>query len=153
MPTVATAAGWPTNISVGRNPISVAISPNGTLAYVTNAYDRTVSVIDTTSKTVTGTINVGTQPQGIAFTPDSRTAYITNAGDHNTDQGSVSVINTATKEVTGTVSVTPLRSPQAVAVTPDGKRAYVIGYGYLSVIDTATNIASPIYIGNNGPQT
>lgn len=84
-PAATTADPWPTYVSVGVNPIPVEISPSGALAHVTNAYNRTVSLIDTASKTVTATANVGVQPQGIAFTPDSGTAHITNAGDCDTD--------------------------------------------------------------------
>ncbi|NUT98283.1 MAG: YncE family protein, partial [Saccharothrix sp.] len=151
-PVVATAAEWPvTYIRVGVNPLAVEISPNGALAYVANAYDRTVTAIDTASKSVAGTIPVGVQPQDIAFTPDSRKAYVTNAGDYNTDRGSVSVIDTASKQVVGTISVEPVNAPQAVAVTPDGTKAYVVGYGYtMAVIDTATNAVTPVSIGRSG---
>ncbi|MEJ2858627.1 MULTISPECIES: hypothetical protein [unclassified Saccharothrix] len=151
-PGAATAATWPVPyVRVGENPISVEISPNGALAYVTNAEDRTVSAIDTASKTVTATIPVGIQPEDVAFTPDSRRAYITNAGDSNTDKGSVSVIDTAAKQVVSTVSVAAVIAPRAVAVTPDGTKAYVVGSGYeMSVIDTATNTATPVHIGRSG---
>ena len=43
-------------IPVGDGPYGVAVSPDGTLAYVTNYYDNTVSVISTASNTVTATI-------------------------------------------------------------------------------------------------
>jgi DNA-binding beta-propeller fold protein YncE len=36
-------------VGVGVFPVGVAISPDGTRAYVTNAGDFTVSVIDTTT--------------------------------------------------------------------------------------------------------
>ena len=148
VPAVATAAYVPPYVSVGTDPISVQISPNGTFAYVTNGADNTVSVIDTASRTVTGTINVGTHPHGVVFSPDSRTAYIANHGDLHKDEGSVSVIDTATRAVRN-VSVAPLAAPSAVAVAPDGKKAYVVGFNYLSVIDTATNVAQAVDIGRS----
>ena len=43
-----------TTIPVGDFPVSVAVSPDGTLAYVANAGDNTVSVINTTTNTVLG---------------------------------------------------------------------------------------------------
>ncbi len=63
---------------VGVNPLGVTISPNGTLAYVSNHGSNTVSVINTATNTVTATIPVGLQPQGIAFTPNGAFAYIAN---------------------------------------------------------------------------
>ncbi|MCX2947924.1 hypothetical protein [Lentzea sp. NEAU-D7] len=145
----AAAADLPTSIGVGDNPIAVEISPDGTRAYVTNAADRTVSVISTATRTVTATVTVGTQPEGIAFSPDSRTAYVANAGDHNTDWGSVSVIDTTTSTVARTVSVHPLKSPRAVVVAPDGGKAYAVGSDHLAVIDTATGVAHPVHVGGN----
>ena len=42
----------PLSIPVGSFPFALAITPDGTRAYVTNVGDATVSVIDTTSNTV-----------------------------------------------------------------------------------------------------
>jgi YVTN family beta-propeller protein len=46
-------------INVGSEPFGVAINPAGTLAYVANSGDNTVSVIDLSDNAVTGTIEVG----------------------------------------------------------------------------------------------
>jgi YVTN family beta-propeller protein len=147
MPAVAVAASRPAYLSVGRYPVAVEVSPNGAFAYATSAEDRTVTVIDTASRTISGVINAGARAGRIAFTPDSRTAYVTDHGDLNTDKGLVLAIDTATRAVTARISVLPLISPNAVAVTPDGKKAYVAGANYLSVIDTATNVSRAVYIG------
>ena len=118
----------------------------GPFAYVANAGDDTVSVINTATNTVIGLIPVGNFPQGIAITPDGSRAYVTNAGDDT-----VSVINTSANTVIGTpISVGD--SPQAIAITPDGSRAYLtnIGVNTVSVINTATNtvIGTPISVGD-----
>jgi YVTN family beta-propeller protein len=52
-------------IPVGQIPQGVAITPDGTRAYVTNGVDNTVSVIDTASNTVVATIPVGNFPFGL----------------------------------------------------------------------------------------
>ncbi|WP_150655397.1 hypothetical protein [Pseudomonas fluorescens] len=39
-----------TNIPVGNGPAGIAVSPDGTRAYVSNQGSNTVSVIDTTKK-------------------------------------------------------------------------------------------------------
>jgi YVTN family beta-propeller protein len=46
-------------IPVGRNPRTVALSPNGGTLYVTNRLDDTVSMVDTARGVVTGTISLG----------------------------------------------------------------------------------------------
>jgi YVTN family beta-propeller protein len=104
-------------------------------AYITNAGDNTVSVVDTATNTVTATIPVGSFPLGVTVTPDGSTVYVANELDN------VSVIDTATNTVTTTIPAgfTPFR----VAVTPDGSTVYVTDAGAgadtVSVIDTATN--------------
>jgi YVTN family beta-propeller protein len=64
-------------------------------AYITNnTSPGTVSVIDTTTNAVTGTIAVGSFPFGVAVSPDGRKVYVANAGDNT-----VSVIDTGTNAV------------------------------------------------------
>ena len=75
-------------ITVGTSPDGVAVSPDGTTAYVTNIGSNNVSVINTTTNTVTSTITgLGNGPYGVAFSPDGTKAYVTNFVD-----GTVSVI-------------------------------------------------------------
>ncbi|HSA39111.1 MAG TPA: hypothetical protein P5061_00545, partial [Mycobacterium sp.] len=45
------------------------IDPTGALAWVTNRYDDSVSVIDVASRGVSATIPVGTGPNGISYSP------------------------------------------------------------------------------------
>jgi YVTN family beta-propeller protein len=54
-------------VSVARQPIGVAITPNGAFAYVANLDGNTVSVISTATNTVVATVPVGISPQFIAF--------------------------------------------------------------------------------------
>jgi YVTN family beta-propeller protein len=64
-------------VGVGRAPVSVAITPDGTRAYVTN-FDNTVSVIATSGNTVVATVGVGGGPAGVAIAPDGTRAYVVN---------------------------------------------------------------------------
>jgi YVTN family beta-propeller protein len=66
-------------VGVGNNPSSVAITPDGTFAYVADAnlspsdfvrFNGDVSVIDTTTKAVTAVIPLDSNPNGIAISPD-----------------------------------------------------------------------------------
>jgi YVTN family beta-propeller protein len=67
----------------------VAFSPNGKKAYVTNAGDNTVSVINVKTGEETDTINVGDNPYSVAFSPNGKKAYVANYLDDT-----VSVITT-----------------------------------------------------------
>ncbi|MGM2818249.1 YncE family protein [Bacillus cereus group sp. Bce001] len=79
-------------IPVGDNPLGIAITPDGSRAYVTNLADNNVSVINTATNTeILPRIPVGDRPIRIAITPDGSRAYVTNLVDNN-----VSVINTIT---------------------------------------------------------
>ena len=49
-------------VPVGRNPTSVAVTPDGTAVHVTNAGSNTVSVISVATNTVVATIPVGANP-------------------------------------------------------------------------------------------
>ena len=57
------------NVVVAGEPVDVAITPDGTRAYVANKGTNTVSVIDTVTNSQIGTIVVRTEPNGIAVTP------------------------------------------------------------------------------------
>lgn len=64
-------------ISVGKDPIALAFSPNGKL-WVTNKSSHSVSIIDTTQKKVIKTITLpyASQPYGIVFSKKSNIAYV-----------------------------------------------------------------------------
>jgi YVTN family beta-propeller protein len=121
-------------IGLGTPGGGVAITPDGTTAYVTNPLTNQVTPIDATTGAPGTPIAVGTRPDSIAITPDGTTAYVT-----NTQSNSVTPIHTATN-VPGT-PITVGGFPFAVAVTPDGKTAYVTNFDDNTVtpISTATN--------------
>jgi YVTN family beta-propeller protein len=102
-------------------------------AYVANACNNTVAVVDTGTNTVITTIPVGAEPFIPAVTPDGTRVYVTS----RTGQ-SVSVIDTATNTVIKTIPFVGF-APTGVAITPDGTRAYVTTTTTIFVIDTSTN--------------
>src|SRR5450631_821295 len=70
-------------VSVGDEPSDLALTPDGSRAYVVNTGGMsfngdTVSVIDTATNTVAATVAVGNAPFGVAVTPDGSRAYVTN---------------------------------------------------------------------------
>lgn len=137
-------------IAVGALPDSVVLSPDGARAYVTNAGENTVSVIDTGTNTpVDAPISIVALPQAAVISPDGSLLYVA-AVDTTTSAGSVTVIDTATNTTVGApISVGALA--QAIAVSPDGGHLYIANAGdnTVSVIDTATNtvVGAPIAVG------
>ena len=117
-------------VQVGDLPSGVAVSPDSTRVYVTNAAPNgTVSVIDAATNAVTATIPVGNSPIGVGVSPDGARVYVTNRGFPG--PGSLQVINAATNNVTATIPVG--EDAWALAVSPDGKRVYVANLGDDSV--------------------
>ncbi|MFN8060553.1 MAG: hypothetical protein U0Q12_15465 [Vicinamibacterales bacterium] len=105
-------------IDVGHDPASVAINPNPAVlkAYVANAADGTVSVVDLLTLTVTKTIAVGVEPSAIAMSPNGTRAYVANSASNT-----VSVLNAATDVLLTTIDVSSVgTAPRAIAVTNDG---------------------------------
>jgi hypothetical protein len=123
-------------IPVGANPSGIAISPDGSFAYVVSAGARAIYRIDTASGAVTATIPLdqAANVSRVAFSPDGSFAYVTAA------RSGAAVVRVDT--ATGTV--TPVSSPtntRDVVISPDGTRAYVTFTSTtrnVAVIDTAT---------------
>jgi YVTN family beta-propeller protein len=114
-------------IPVGSQPFGVAAS--GNLLYVTNNGGATVSVIDTATNTVTGSIPVGSGPGEIATDPAAGRAYVANF-----NSGTVSVVDLASRTTIATLGTGGL----GVAVDPGLGRLYVVTPSQLTVFDTAT---------------
>ena len=118
-----------------------------TVAYVTNAFDNTVSVINTSTNTVTATIPVGFFPLGVVISPDGARAYVTNAGDCD-----ISVIDTASNTAIATVGLGDTE-PGFPAITPDGKSLYIpdVFRGNVLVLSTSTNTVTATIPMSSGP--
>ncbi len=133
-------------IKVGHEPRGIVISPDGSVAYVTNFRDNTLSVLSTATNTVTGTIAVGNGPLGVAIAPDGTKVYVVNGFDN-----SVSVVKTATRKIEARIPVGP--EPQAIALTTDGKKAYVTNFAgnSVTVLDLAANKPLTAVLVGKGP--
>jgi YVTN family beta-propeller protein len=80
----------------------------------------TLSVIDWTRDSLTGTVKVGTLPHWIAVAPGGRIAYVTNEGSND-----LSVVNLDTMSVVTTFRVG--NAPRKVVVQPSAASASAAG--------------------------
>jgi DNA-binding beta-propeller fold protein YncE len=125
---VTGAAGQP--IQLGRGAQQMAITPDGTTAYVT--YDsgalRPVSLATgTIGKPILHVPGISTP----AITPDGRTVYVPYFR-----QDKVTPISTTTNTPGKPI---PVRKPVTVAFSGDGRTAFVTGLGMVTPVSTATN--------------
>jgi YVTN family beta-propeller protein len=138
--------------SLGSAPVDVAITPDGSRAYlpVSSAFPphSSLQVIQTsdlsvvTSLTLPGLFGPGL----VGITPNGADAYVMQPGFAGfgaaCTPGGVWIIPTATNTIAATVAVTGGCFPRDVAFTPDGSRAYVTtqaesGPGSVTLIGTS----------------
>jgi YVTN family beta-propeller protein len=167
LPSVAvpTVAG---EITIGHSPSYVQVAPNGKFAYIANPGAGVITVLNTATDRVSGTIRISQgPPQFVSFSPNSQTAYVS---VYNTSDSVhlIAFIDTATDKVTSTVPVDN-HTPGPSMASPDGRLLYVPNHNtatsgsdenVVDVIDTASKqlidrIAVPanphwIAFGKNG---
>ncbi len=149
--TATNTAGTPIPIGTGPaggGPATIAITPDGKTAYVTDGGNFGVTPIDTATNTADPSISVGGGPAAIVMAPDGKTAYV--AVGHIDGTGDVVPIDTATN-ITGTPIPVPA-VPSSIAITPNGKTAYVVSSYADSVtpVNLATSTAGqPITVGSD----
>jgi YVTN family beta-propeller protein len=133
-------------IKVGRGPNAIAVTPDGSQAFVTNSAGNTVTPIDTGTNVAWQKIKVGRYPTAVAVTPDGSTAYVVSAGS-----GTVTPISTATDLAGPPIPVGS--DPSALAITPDGAKVFVsnLGSNTVTPIDTATQQAGPAIPAGRAP--
>ncbi len=132
----------------------MAISPDGTSAYVTDAgviegQNSFISVLDTTTNAVTTIQGEFVEPMALAFDPDGSNVYISDFAGSD-----VWVVDTATKRVTAI----PIGGPsQGIAVSPDGTRVYAVGANVETsfvVISTADNaVIETLRLSSSSPDS
>ena len=132
-----------TKISVGDEPQSIALTPDGQYAYVANAAGGSVTVIkindpawgtfsaavDTTAG-VNGHLTTGAEPWNVVCSPNGQRVFVANSS-----QDTITVINSATRGIIGHVDLRnsiandPDRTrhfqPRGLAVTADNSKLYV----------------------------
>src|SRR5262249_39353277 len=90
----------------------------GPLAYVANAFDGTVSVVNLKQLKVKDVIKVGAEPSALALSPNGTRLYVANSSSNN-----LMVFDTTKKNprLVAPVALSALgTAPPAIAITTDG---------------------------------
>ena len=88
------------SVRVGRMPVQVAISPDGTLAYVTNEGDNRLSILDVWTRSVQRSLTVPA-PFAVEFDPAGSRVYVSS----RSNPGAVRMFDVATDAVLATWEV------------------------------------------------
>lgn len=123
------------------NGRAIAISPDGTTAYVT--LGAGVRIVDIPSATAGGLIPMGSPTQGIAFTPNGLFAYATT--------NPINVIDATTDTVSSMFAAG--MGPRGIAISSDGTLAYITNFNSddVSIVDLASNTVIATFSVGNGP--
>ena len=102
--------------------LAVAGVASAATLYVTNTKSNSVSIIDTTTFDVTGTIPLGAgKPNRIAFHPDGKTAWVIYDKSHD-----IGVIDAEAKKLLKRVRIGG--NPYNLTFSPDGRTLYVLDW-------------------------
>jgi YVTN family beta-propeller protein len=136
----------PTVIPVGTRDEGFDVSPDGREAWIANAGDGTVSIIDLNAKRVMATPDVNVKSANrLKFTPDGKRVLVSMLGS-----GDLVVIDVASHRVEKRIAIG--HGAAGILMHPDGKRAYVACTpdNYVAVIDLKTlEVVGRIEAGGN----
>jgi YVTN family beta-propeller protein/autotransporter-associated beta strand protein len=147
----------------GSYPCGVAVSADGSKAYVCLSVKNTLTVVDLSTGTVSRQINVGIAPWDVVLSPDGNTAYVSDWGGRlpvggdliANSAGTPVVIDNRGVAASGAVSFVDLRTgvetaqvptglhPSALALAQDGNSLYVANANSdtVTAIDTRAKTA------------
>ena len=114
---IGTKTGEMTLIHTGAHPQGGVLSPDGNRLYMTNTNGNSISIVDTRTLQVVGTIPTGKGPARIAITPDGKTLV------YNLQfEPAAGFADIAARKQIATV---PLSGrPLSLTLTRDGRRAF-----------------------------
>ena len=120
-------------ISVGREPRSISVSPIRPHLYVTNFADASFSVVDITKGRTVATIATAHEPYGIVASPDGHALYVSASG-----ADIVQEFDLLSLRLLRSLPVEP--NPRGLAVADSGRTLYVTHFltGRVSAIDLSS---------------
>jgi VCBS repeat-containing protein len=157
------AAGTQASIATRSNPVSIAIDPSGSHAYVANAASNDVSVYSIDSLTgaltavpadgVTGHATYvttgGTNPSSVVVDPNDQYLYVTNRGTSD----DITIFSISSNGALNPTSLVPAHVagdyPVSIAIDPTGANVYVVNNGNDNVsFYTATGSGSLAWVSS-----
>ncbi len=105
-------------ISVGKQPEAIDVSPDGRELWVGQNGDGQISIIDTTTHQLKENIKVGEVPIRVRFTPDGRRVLVSDAKANQ-----LIVLDAQTRKEIKRIAIEG--TPVGILVQPDGRRAFV----------------------------
>jgi DNA-binding beta-propeller fold protein YncE len=139
-----TALSPATVATIGSEPVSLVVSPDGKSVYV--GFERGTTLAQFSRDPTTGkitalspaTVEAGPEPRTVAISPDGKSVYATNFGgatisqfSRNTETGALTALSPAT--------VATGQGPHGIEVSPDGKSVYAANYEAGSVSQFSRN--------------
>jgi YVTN family beta-propeller protein len=120
------------NITVGNQPVALAVTSNGSEAYVANYKDSTVTQINLSTRAVTATVAVGGKPTSVALTA-AGTLWVGGVGF-------LTEINTSSMSVVATETV-------------NGKTIVALGYSdsVSQLVATSVDGSGNVYVDEINP--
>jgi YVTN family beta-propeller protein len=113
--------------------IGIAVTPDGTMVFVSNSISGSVSVIDTATSSVITTLTsptIGPVPAGLAVSPNGKELWVANSGKTPLfNNGTVTVIELGDGLFTPTDLINTGGSPNQVVFSEGGGKAYVLNAG------------------------
>ncbi len=153
------------SMTVGKDPTNLAVSPDGSLLFVENDADGTVTVLNLTDGTLNKTIPLtGTaMTANLAVSPDNSKVYVVTLPATLTasTQASLYVISLPALTLTASspisvvapspATATPVTAPGlGVDFTPDSTKAYIATEGLTYIVTTSTDSISATTISASG---
>lgn len=144
------ASGAPLGeVAVGANPDRLLVGPDGRV-FVTNAGDRSVSVLEAKTLREITRVAVDIEPHGLSLTDDGKQLLVVSATARDTpEHGTLTAIDLATLQPAWSTDVG--EEPRGVAVV--GQKAWVTNFkqGRLTVVDLTTRRpAKSVELSNDG---
>jgi len=120
-------------VDVGRNPVGVAVTPDGSQAYVSHDTEATVEVIDLTADPFHVARRIKVKAAGgsaVTAGPDGKYVYVA----HCCANSSVTVISVESMSVTCELSLAPEGlDPARILFSPGGDEAFVLNSGSMNI--------------------
>lgn len=125
-------------VTVGAQPVHMVASPDGRYVFVTNFSGSSVSVVDTTTWKLAGSIPTPAAPHSIVLSPDGRFAYVACYLG-----AAIAILDIARRTIVGTITLPAQARPYGLMISRDGRYLYTSDNfsSQLYTVDTTTHKA------------